>query len=120
MMPQYQPYQQPQSKQQGTSNLRIFWIIWCSMWGLGWLFVGFVFFPFWIMVPASLLCILIPVGQGRRQVYQPQMPAMPACTNCGAPAAAHVMGRCPQQQAGPEQAAPAPDQATWPYRQRAE
>ncbi len=45
------------------SNLRIFWIIWCSMWALGWFFVGFfTFFIGWLFVPLSLLAILIPLG----------------------------------------------------------
>lgn len=44
------------------SNLRIFWIIWCTMWAFGWLLCGFIFFPVWIFVPLSLGAILIPIG----------------------------------------------------------
>lgn len=45
------------------SNLRLFWIIWCVMWALGWLLVGFfTFFIGWLFVPFSLLAILIPIG----------------------------------------------------------
>jgi len=45
------------------NNTRIFWIIWCSMWALGWMTVGWLIFPInLIMIPASLLAILIPVG----------------------------------------------------------
>lgn len=45
------------------SNVRIFWIIWCSFWGLGWLLLGFFFFPLWLFVPFSLLAILLPIGR---------------------------------------------------------
>ncbi|BBG01912.1 MULTISPECIES: hypothetical protein [Pseudonocardia] len=45
------------------SDLRVFWIIWCSMWAFGWFVVGFMtLFLGWLMVPMSLLAILIPVG----------------------------------------------------------
>jgi hypothetical protein len=48
------------------SGLRIFWIIWCSMWALFWMLAGFVSFgAAWLGVPVALLCILIPVGNGR-------------------------------------------------------
>jgi hypothetical protein len=48
----------------GMSNTRIFWIIWCSAWAVFWFLLGWFFFPAWIFVPVSLLCILIPVGNG--------------------------------------------------------
>lgn len=45
------------------SNLRIFWIIWCSAWALGWMTAGWLIFPInLLMIPASLLAILVPVG----------------------------------------------------------
>ena len=54
--------QQPQA----MSTLRIFWIIWCCFWALGWLLIGFFTFLLgWLMVPVSLLAILIPVGRAR-------------------------------------------------------
>ncbi len=61
------------------SNTRIFWIIWCSMWALLWLLVGFFTFLLgWLLVPVSLLAILIPVGAaptGRKYVtFQPPQP----------------------------------------------
>jgi hypothetical protein len=62
------------------SNTRIFWIIWCSMWALAWLLIGFfTFFIGWIGVPISLLCILIPIGSSPRPqwVQQQQMPWQP-------------------------------------------
>ncbi len=51
------------------TNLRIFWIIWCCFWGLGWLLVGFFFFPLWLFVPFSLLAILLPIGRSRPPAY---------------------------------------------------
>ncbi|MDA8185197.1 MAG: hypothetical protein M0035_12385 [Actinomycetota bacterium] len=49
---------------QGPSTLRIFWIIWCCFWALGWLLVGFFTFLLgWVMVPISLLAIFIPIGK---------------------------------------------------------
>ena len=62
------------------SNLRTFWIIWCSMWALGWLLIGFfTFFIGWLFVPVSLLAILIPVGsnkelRGSTDLAQPAVP----------------------------------------------
>lgn len=56
------------------SNTRIFWIIWCTMWALGWLLVGFfTFFLGWLMVPVSLLAILLPIGKepAQQQGYPP-------------------------------------------------
>ena len=45
------------------SNVRVFWIIWCVMWALGWLLIGFfTIFIGWLFVPLSLLAILIPIG----------------------------------------------------------
>src|ERR1039458_9189844 len=61
------------------SNTRIFWIIWCSMWALFWLLIGFFTLLIgWIGVPISLLCILIPIGSSSSQpqpqwVQQPQV-----------------------------------------------
>src|SRR5919112_3062843 len=38
------------------SDLRLIWVVWCVMWALGWLLIGFfTFFIGWIFVPLSLL-----------------------------------------------------------------
>lgn len=48
------------------STVRVFWIIWCCFWALGWMLVGlFTFLLGWLMVPVSLLAILLPVGNTR-------------------------------------------------------
>jgi hypothetical protein len=70
--------QQPQ----GVGTVRIFWIIWCCFWALGWLLIGFFTFLFgWLMVPLALLAILLPVGKPSQSkaIYFPQapQPAMP-------------------------------------------
>jgi hypothetical protein len=63
-----------------VSNTRIFWIIWCTMWAVGWLLIGFFTFLLgWIMVPPSLLAILLPVGRADsgpapQVVYPPAYP----------------------------------------------
>jgi hypothetical protein len=73
-MPQRQPGP-PMLLPQGTSNLRSFWIVWCSMWALGWLLCGFVTqYLSWLLVPVSVLCILLPVGARQKAAYQPQPP----------------------------------------------
>lgn len=82
------------------SNLRVFWIIWCSMWAFGWLLFGWLLILGWVMVPVSLLAILIPVGASPR----PQLPPAghpawenpPRCCRCGAPPEAHPGGWCPR------------------------
>ena len=56
------------------SSLRIFWIIWCTMWAFGWLLCGFIFFPVWIFVPLSLGAILIPIGSAPKQLPPPPPP----------------------------------------------
>jgi hypothetical protein len=83
--PQQQP--PPPPMPQGTSNLRSFWIVWCSMWALGWLLLGFVtLFRSWVLVPVSFLCILIPVGSRQRAVHQPQLtPRRRPRTPCARP-----------------------------------
>jgi hypothetical protein len=56
------------------SNVRVFWIIWCVMWALGWLLIGFfTIFLGWLFVPLSLLAILIPIGstQNSRPIISP-------------------------------------------------
>lgn len=56
---------QPQPSQ-SMSTLRLFWIIWCCFWALGWLLIGFLTFLLgWLMVPVSLLAILLPIGKSR-------------------------------------------------------
>ena len=57
------------------SNVRVFWIIWCVMWAMGWLLIGFfTIFIGWLFVPLSLLAILIPIGstQNSRPITSPQ------------------------------------------------
>ena len=57
------------------SNVRVFWIIWCVMWALGWLLIGFfTIFIGWLFVPLSLLAILIPIGSTKnpRPITSPQ------------------------------------------------
>jgi hypothetical protein len=70
-----------------VSNLRIFWIVWCSMWALGWLLAGFVTFGLaWAGIPASLLAILLPVGGGRQEAPQLALPpGHPVWRNPNAP-----------------------------------
>lgn len=65
------------------TNLRIFWVIWCCMWALGWLLAGFASFGIaWLGVPVSLLCILIPIGNDSRSDKRwspaPRRPQYPA------------------------------------------
>jgi hypothetical protein len=48
------------------SNLRVFWIAWCSAWALGWLLLGFFTLVTWLFVPLSLAALLLPVGCERR------------------------------------------------------
>ena len=49
------------------SDLRLIWVVWCVMWALGWLLIGFfTFFIGWIFVPLSLLAILVPIGSSRQ------------------------------------------------------
>lgn len=73
------------------SNLRIFWIIWCSGWAFFWLLTGFFTFLLgWLFVPLSLLAILIPVG-----VEPHYSLSMPDCVRCGKPAKTHYAGKCP-------------------------
>ena len=80
------------------SNTRVFWIIWCSMWALGWMLAGFFTLGLlWVMVPASLVAILIPVGRDTPAAIAPPAPFGP-CFRCGAPARAHAYdGSCPAQ-----------------------
>lgn len=55
------------------SNLRIFWLAWCLMWALFWMFVGFFTFGLGFLgIPLSLLCILIPIGQNSTPSWTPQ------------------------------------------------
>ena len=57
------------------SSLRVFWIIWCSFWALGWLLIGFFTFLLgWFMVPVSLAAIMLPVGQPPKQPHPPPPP----------------------------------------------
>lgn len=65
---------------QAMSTLRLFWIIWCCFWALGWLLIGFLtFFLGWLMVPLSLLAILLPVGKTAppKGAYFPDAPRAP-------------------------------------------
>lgn len=64
------------------SDLRVFWIIWCSMWAAFWMLMGFVTLGIaWLLVPAALLAIFMPVGQAprppRAQLPPGGWPAMP-------------------------------------------
>jgi len=45
-----------------VSNLRVFWVAWCSAWALGWLLLGFFTLVTWLFVPLALAAILLPVG----------------------------------------------------------
>lgn len=70
---------QPQQQPQGMSGLRIFWIIWCSFWALGWMLVGFgTLLLGWLMVPVSLFAILLPVGKQStpQMIYFDQHPSL--------------------------------------------
>lgn len=73
------------------SNLRIFWVAWCSFWALFWLLIGFFTIIGWLGVPLSLSAILIPVGQD--QNYTPVR--LPDCVRCGYAATSHINGNCP-------------------------
>lgn len=66
-----------------NSNVRVFWIIWCSGWAFFWFVLGFVSFGIaWVMVPVSLLAILIPFGvnRGPEVVWYQQAPMTPLQT----------------------------------------
>jgi hypothetical protein len=63
------------------SNTRIFWIIWCCFWALGWLLIGFFLIVTWLFVPVSLLAILIPIGRTRAAPKQVTFGAQPQATS---------------------------------------
>jgi hypothetical protein len=63
------------------SNTRIVWVAWCILWAFGWLLLGFAFFALWIFVPASLVCIWIPVGLERRPTQPGGYQNMPPPTS---------------------------------------
>lgn len=58
------------------SNVRVFWIIWCCAWALGWACFGWILFGVGLLLaPISLLAILIPVGApARDEYYRRQLP----------------------------------------------
>jgi len=41
------------------------WLIFCWVWAAIWFVTGIFFWPFWVMVPVSLLALLLPVGKPR-------------------------------------------------------
>lgn len=41
------------------------WMAFCISWAGIWLFLGIFFWPFWVLVPLSLLAITAPVGRRR-------------------------------------------------------
>jgi len=52
-----------------SSNVRVFWIIWCVSWACFWLLVGFFTLALgWLFVPFSLLAILLPIGVDKTPV----------------------------------------------------
>jgi hypothetical protein len=59
------------------NNTRIAWIVWCCICALGWLFVGLFLWPLLILVPASVLCILLPIGTEPNPPfhYRPPVPS---------------------------------------------
>jgi hypothetical protein len=86
--------QQPQ----GVSTLRIFWIIWCCFWALGWLLTGFLTFGFgWLMVPISLLAIFLPIGKSS----QPEGVYFPYQAPSAMPPGAEYLQPPPQVPVGP-------------------
>jgi uncharacterized SAM-binding protein YcdF (DUF218 family) len=78
-----------------VSNLRVFWFVWCSMWALGWLLMGFFTLGLaWLFVPLSLVAILVPIGRDTAAAIPP--PPFGPCFRCGAPAGSHGFdGSCP-------------------------
>lgn len=82
------------------TNLRLFWVIWCCFWAAAWLLAGFITLGLaWLMIPASLLAILIPVGATPQRPQRPQYPAhlgWEPCGSCGATYAEHINGWCPR------------------------
>lgn len=41
------------------------WVTLCGVWAGIWLILGVFFWPFWALVPLSLLAIMVPVGKSR-------------------------------------------------------
>lgn len=45
-------------------NVRIFWLVWCGFWALGWMTIGWFIFPInLLMIPLSLVLMLVPIGR---------------------------------------------------------
>jgi hypothetical protein len=54
-----------ENRPSGGADWRARWIAFCGVWAAIWLLLGVFFWPFWLLVPASLLAIMLPVGKPR-------------------------------------------------------
>jgi hypothetical protein len=55
----------PKMRASGEGAWRTRWIAFCVVWAAIWFTLGIFFWPFWVLVPASLLAIMLPVGKSR-------------------------------------------------------
>ena len=55
----------PDKRPSGGRDWRARWVAFCIVWAAIWLLLGVFFWPFWVLVPASLLAIMLPVGKPR-------------------------------------------------------
>jgi hypothetical protein len=55
----------PRKRASGDRDWRARWVAFCAVWAAIWLLLGVFFWPFWLLVPASLLAIMLPVGKPR-------------------------------------------------------
>ena len=55
----------PRKRASEDRNWRGRWVAFCAVWAAIWLLLGVFFWPFWLLVPTSLLAIMLPVGKRR-------------------------------------------------------
>jgi hypothetical protein len=55
----------PKKRSSGGRDRRGRWVAFCAVWAGVWLLLGVFFWPFWLLVPLSLLAIMLPVGKPR-------------------------------------------------------
>jgi hypothetical protein len=55
----------PQEQRPSSGVWRARWVAFCVVWAAIWLLLGVFFWPFWALVPFSLLAIMLPVGKPR-------------------------------------------------------
>ncbi len=52
-------------KRPASGVWRTRWTVLCLVWAGIWFVTGIFFWPFWLMVPVSLLAIMLPAGRRR-------------------------------------------------------